>query len=195
MQPKSSAVLALLEEIRNCKDCDIRPAKTPVVYGTADSKIFVVSEGPPEDAWISDLGKEWSKHFDLSGPSGGAARGFCRWLGIEKGPYDCLCWIQRANCWAGKRYGPISFHCSKEYIPRAIEVVKPKVIVTLGRPAARWFLEFGNLSEVVGNEFAYSAGSFACPVIPLYHPSGRNRSLKNQPAAMRDRVRELAGLP
>ena len=53
-----------------------------------------------------------------------------------------------------------------------IEVTRPPCVVTLGKEATAFFVgSFDELGSVVGRVFRYSD----IPVIPLYHPSPRNR--------------------
>ena len=171
----TSSIPALLERIRQCRDCSICPQRTPVVYGSVDSRIMIVSEVPPKGAWKNNLGEEWKISLDNKGWKDGTAHSLCKWLGLDSPEgYKRLFWIQRSNCYASYGKGHVFLHCSRKHIPHAIRTVKPELIITLGRTAAEWFYQFNNLWEVVGKQISYKDGDFECPVIAFFHPSKAN---------------------
>lgn len=48
---KKDKIDELLEEIRECKGCRLKPEYTPVVYSAEDPDILVVSEMLLDSAW------------------------------------------------------------------------------------------------------------------------------------------------
>jgi len=67
------------------------------------------------------------------------------------------------------------------YLIRQIELIKPKIIITLGNPSTRFFLNTKlGITKLRGNVYYYKD----IPVVPTYHPSfvlrngGENSPLK-----------------
>ncbi len=127
----------LLEEVRSCTDCEVRCKAMPFAYGSPRADILVVSEGPSETAWRKDMGKKWGEG-ELFSTEGGVANTLCDWLGIEpERARNRFFWIHRANCYVEKGREYALQHCSSKYIPRALDVVRPRLVIILGRYAAQ----------------------------------------------------------
>lgn len=160
-----------LKDIRQCLFCRADMTNrggTPFVYGSANPDIMVVSEMPPGSAWKEDIGALWAKEDLFAARATGAPHRLCQWLGIDQNAAKRrFMWIQRANCTVtiGKRFA--FQHCSSKYIDRAIDLIKPKLILILGRVAAEYFFPFGKTKEVMGKTKNYRG--YEC--IVLYHPS------------------------
>ena len=67
--------------------------------------------------------------------------------------------------------------CSEKYIHKAIRAVDPRLIIALGQSAAKWFLRFHHLDEIVGNKekATHTVDGKKHPCFALFHPSGANR--------------------
>jgi uracil-DNA glycosylase len=103
-----------------------------------------------------------------------------RWLDIVSVSDEKLFWIQRANCWvSGDRayWDQVYTKCGDKFLPAAIDLVKPKLIVTLGGMASGYFYDFRTLKELMerclerGPKPDKSHHSY--DVFPFYHPAGR----------------------
>jgi uracil-DNA glycosylase len=60
------------------------------------------------------------------------------------------------------------------YVEREIELLRPALIVPVGRLAIDRFLTARTLGDVVGRQFDGRVGTHPVSVIPLPHPSGRS---------------------
>ena len=141
---------------------------TPFVYSSVNPDIMVVSEMPPGSAWKEDIGALWARKDLFAASATGAPHKLCEWVGIDQSEARRrLFWIQRANCTVsvGKRFA--FQHCSGKFLDRAMDIVKPKLIIILGRVAAEYFFQFGKIKEVMGEVKTYRG--YECVV--LYHPS------------------------
>ena len=111
-------------------------------------------------------------------------------------------WIQRSNCCLefkldNKVQKPprrvinqVYPRCSRKYIERAIDIVKPRVILSLGGHASWWYNPDKALKDVVGNEKytkyrGYDYYALAHPSPNVFarswlakYPEKHNRSLK-----------------
>jgi uracil-DNA glycosylase len=56
-----------------------------------------------------------------------------------------------------------------------LELLRPALILPVGRMAIELFVPCPSLAAVVGRQFAHAHGGRACDVIPLPHPSGLSR--------------------
>ena len=173
---KLGPVEKLLEEIRDCEDCKIQQRRIPVVYGTTDSRILVISEVPPKPAWDDGLGEKWRRTIKVPGWEGGVVHEFCKWLNIVEDVDSLVFWIQRANCCAETGQGYVLHHCSYKFIPSDIQAVKPRLVITLGHLAAQHFLQLNNLSDVVGRKFEFKEVSVQYTLVPMFHPSRANKA-------------------
>jgi DNA polymerase len=57
------------------------------------------------------------------------------------------------------------------YLIRQLEIIMPKVVVTLGRHSMEYFLPGAAIGEVHGRPHEVSMGDDTLLVIPLYHPA------------------------
>ena len=169
-----------LREIRTCKFCraDQIDWKTPLVYSPISPTVVVVSEMPSIWAWNADIGRVWAESHLLAGGTTGAPHTLCKWLGLDyREAISKLFWIQRANCavTVGKHFA--FQHCSSRFLDRALHLVKPKLILTLGKIAAQYFLRFDRLEDVMGRIRTYEGYDF----VALYHPSPAARKWQHRP--------------
>jgi len=159
-----------LKEVRQCRFCRTDPTnRTPFVYSSADPGILVVSEMPPLSAWKANIGRYWEERDLFARRTKGAPHKLCEWLEIERNKAkDMFFWIQRANCAVtiGKSFA--FQHCSSKFLDRAIDLIKPKLILVLGRVAAEYFFQFTErVKSMMGQIISYRG--YDC--IVLYHPS------------------------
>ena len=57
------------------------------------------------------------------------------------------------------------------YLERQLEVIKPKIVVTLGRHSMEYFLPNQKISQVHGQPKSVAFGDAEIVVVPLYHPA------------------------
>lgn len=69
-----------------------------------------------------------------------------------------------------------------KYLDKIIEIIKPKVIVTLGRFSMGKFLPGERISGIHGKKFDIKWHSIDLIVVPMYHPAAalRNGNVMNQ---------------
>jgi len=106
----------------------------------------------------------------------------CKWLEIDRETAEKrFFWIQRANCFVSDGKGYAFQHCSSKYILRAIKLVKPKLIIILGKAAAEYFYQFEKLEEVAGEDLRYVNGYDEYHCVVFYHPSGAAEKWRKSP--------------
>ena len=57
------------------------------------------------------------------------------------------------------------------YLVRQLDVIKPQIVVTLGRHSMEYFLPGVKISEIHGQPQHVSFGDIKIVVVPLYHPA------------------------
>jgi hypothetical protein len=160
-----------VDEIRQCRFCRTDSAdglRTPFVYSSADPDILVVSEMPPFSAWKEDIGALWAKHDLFTRSTKGAPHTLCEWLELDRNEAtNRFFWIQRSNCTVSVGKSFVFQHCSSRFLGRAVELVKPQLILILGGSAAEYFFQFDKVGDVMGQIMAFREHD----CIVLYHPS------------------------
>lgn len=181
----SGKLESFLKKVRSCRKCKTLPCAaaqqcTPFVYGKPTSNILVVSERPPPGEWKNNTGQMWERTLNISQKGTDVQSKLARWLDIVSVSEEKLFWIQRANCWVnGDRayWDKVYTKCANKFLPLAIDLVKPKLIVTLGGMASGYFYDFTTLKKLMkrclerGPKPDKSHHSY--DVFPFYHPAGR----------------------
>lgn len=210
---------AYQEVIRGCLACveaGYLPMARPVFRGHAGQRIMVVGQAPAQPR---------SEHpRPYSGSSGRTLRSWMAHAGFPPQELETCCYLTSVTkCFPGpSRSGkgdrvPSAAEVAlcRRHLERELALVRPALVITLGRLAARWFLGDRPLSELVGEAFAWPApwlsstpggevgrlecGTGSAPgesgvlVLPLPHPSGVNR-WHNDPANRAQLARALARL-
>jgi uracil-DNA glycosylase len=62
-------------------------------------------------------------------------------------------------------------NCS-EWLEAELELLKPRLVIPVGKLAIEQFLAMSRMDRVVGKQFAVKAGGISFDLIPLPHPSG-----------------------
>lgn len=179
----------LHREIRNCRRCaehgfPVQPGA--VVSGAATARIMVVGQAPSMPS--ASAGRPFS---------GRGGRTLFRWLaeaGWDEETFRATQYFTAVTkCFPGRtpdgRGDRVPTSLERElcrpFLERELALLRPALVVTLGRVAAEWFLGEVRLDDVVGEVWQDAEGRL---VLPLPHPSGRNRWL-NDPAN-RERLRQ-----
>ncbi|MBP7551824.1 MAG: uracil-DNA glycosylase [Spirochaetes bacterium] len=178
---KKEQLESLYLEIKNCSNCKLFSARKNLVFGTgnSDADIMFIGEGPGKQ---EDLRGE-----PFIGPAGELLTAI-----IEKGML-----LQRKDVYIanvvkcrptidqrGERDRPPDKEETAAcgwILKKQIEIIAPKVIITLGNPATKFLLNINEgITKVRGNFFNYNGIN----VMPTYHPSyilrngGANSPLK-----------------
>ncbi len=168
MMNKPEELKEIENEIRKCSKCPLsKTRKLPVSgEGNADAKVILVGLGPGHNE-------------DLQGrPFVGSAGKFLDEL-LE------LARLQRKEVYITnvvKCYPPGNAPTEEEigtcspYLDRQIEIIKPKIIITLGNIATNYIfkksgLKSQNMGGIHGKIFQINNLFFQVKIIPMYHPA------------------------
>lgn len=155
-----SGLTELYEEIANCRDCELAKHRTKVVPG----------EGP-EDAELLFIGEAPGWYEDQQGrPFGGPAGAFLNQLLSSIGLSREQVYI--ANVIKCRPPGnrdplPAEIQACRKWLDRQIEIMQPRIIITLGRYSLARYFPNESISKIHGK--ARKEGKVVC--YPMYHPA------------------------
>jgi uracil-DNA glycosylase family 4 len=155
-----SELVQLYETIARCPDCDLARTRTRAVpgEGPADARIMFIGEGP-------------GFHEDKSGrPFVGAAGQFLDKLLASIGLARSEVYITNVvKCRPPNNRDPLpgEIAACRKYLDRQIALIRPRVIVTLGRfSMSRWF-PGESISRIHGQPRVIDGVT----VVPMFHPA------------------------
>ena len=150
----------LHRHIASCPDCDLCRTRSRVVPG----------EGPP-NAEILFVGEAPGFHEDQQarpfiGPAGRFLDELIASIGLRR---DQVFITNVVKCRPPNNRDPLpgEIEACRKYLQRQVELIRPKVIVSLGRYSLAWFSPRDPISKVHGRATAKDSFCF----IPMYHPA------------------------
>jgi len=151
---------AIAAEIRTCTNCKLHGGRTHAVPGTgpADAQVFFVGEGPGA--------QEDEQGQPFVGRSGRFLDELLRSIGLDR---ETVFITNVVKCRPPGNRDPHvgEIRACQGYLQRQLDLIRPALVVTLGRFAMRHFLSDGPISEIHGRPREVG-GSV---VLPLYHPA------------------------
>jgi len=155
-----SALTELYEEIENCRDCELARYRIKVVPGEGD-----------EDAELLFIGEAPGWHEDQQGrPFVGPAGGFLeQLLASIKLTREQVYIANLIKCRPPSNRDPLpsEIQACRKWLDRQIEIIQPRMIITLGRYSLARYFPNESISKVHGK--ARKVGDIIC--YPMYHPA------------------------
>ncbi|MCH7998147.1 MAG: uracil-DNA glycosylase [Chloroflexi bacterium] len=150
----------LHQRIASCPDCDLCRTRTNAVPGEGppDAEILFVGEGP---GFYED---QQSRPF--VGPAGKFLEELLASIGLRR---DQVFITNIVKCRPPNNRDPLpgEIEACQKYLKRQIELIRPKVIVSLGRHSLAWFSPGDKISRAHGQVKVMDGIYF----IPIYHPA------------------------
>jgi len=139
-----------------------------------EAKNLVMGDGSI-DATVVFIGEAPGKAEDLSGlPFVGAAGKFLNQMFV-------MSEIERSDVYITNivKYRPPNNRDPKisekeafwPYLVRQLEVIRPKIVVTLGRHSMEYFLPNQKIGDIHGKSNQIKLGNMQMAIVPLYHPA------------------------
>jgi len=189
-EQKRSRLVALdNNEVRGCTKCRLCETRTQTVFGEgdADARIFFIGEGPGENE-------------DLTGRPfvGRAGEMLNKWIAAMGLRREQVYIANIVKCRPpGNRVpAPDEVATCTPYLQRQLEIVRPKVIVTLGLPSAKYMLQTNSTMGRLRGQWHEWRG---IRLMPTFHPAYVLRSYTNEVrAAVWDDLKKVmteVGLP
>jgi uracil-DNA glycosylase len=169
-----------LADVRNCVQCPrmIGPVVTPTAVV---SKVYLAGQAPgPHEG---RLGKPFAWT---------AGKTLFRWfgtIGIDEDDFRhrafmaaiCRCFPGKSKQGGDRVPSPDEVTACSTWMQREIELLRPELVIPVGRLAIEQFLPVAPLTDSIGKQFRTSKFGHEFDLIPLPHPSGASTWFKREP--------------
>jgi uracil-DNA glycosylase len=158
---KLELLQSIRDELGDCQRCKLHTTRNKIVFGNGspEARIMIVGEAPGRD--------EDSVGEPFVGKSGQLLN---KWLNLFGIPRETV-FVNNTICCRppdNRDPDPEETNACSPFLLKKIEALKPQIIITLGRPAARLMLENdAPLGSLRGKVFE----RYGAKIIPTYHPS------------------------
>lgn len=167
--------------VRACTRCST-VSGPPVVGPAPGARIMLIGQAPGPREPVAGYPFAWT-----------AGRTLFRWfasLSVDEATFRARAHMAAVvRCFPGRRAEGGDRAPSREeirhcfpFVEREVELLKPGLIIPVGKLAIDRFLDFRTLEEAIGRRFDGRIGGHPVSVIPLPHPSGRSTWL-NRPGS------------
>ncbi len=164
---------ALVDWIGDCRRCALAPTRTKIVYGQGNlhAEIMFVGEAPGADEdeqGLAFVGRAGQLLTDI----------------IEKGlkvprPEVFIANVIKCRPPGNRNPETAEILACQPFLEQQIEIVKPKVLIGLGKFAGQWLLKTAEPISRIRGRFGDYRG---IPVMPTFHPA----YLLRNPSAKKD---------
>ncbi len=150
---------------RGCTQCGLAPTRTQVVFGvgSADADLMFVGEGPGETE--DRLGEPFV------GRAGGLLTRLIEDIDLSR---EDVYIANVVKCRPPGNRDPLAEEiaaCSP-WLDRQLQLVRPKVIMTLGNFATKLLLDTKTgITKLRGQHFPWSRAGIEAIIVPTFHPS------------------------
>ncbi len=163
----AKSVVALQAALEKFEGCALKKTATNLVFvdGNTDADVLFIGEGPGAE--------EDRKGLPFVGPSGNLLDKMLLSIGLSRG--DVL--ISNTVFWrppGNRTPTPQETAICLPFVERLIEIVAPKILVTLGGAAAKSLLgESQGIGRLRGRWFSFETPNLSHPVaaMPIFHPA------------------------
>ena len=180
--------IPLKAAVSGCVKCGLHKTRTQTVFGVGDEKAnwLLVGEAPGADE--DRLGEPFV------GQAGRLLDNMLAALSLSRGRNVYIANVIKCRPPGNRNPEPDEVATCRPYLLRQIALIRPKVIVAMGRFAAQTLLETGaSISSLRGKVHRYAG----VPLIVTYHPAYLLRTLEDKAKAWEDLLfakKTLAGL-
>ena len=168
-----SPLAELHHEMRRCQRCleagyPITPGA--IFSGRPQARVLIVGQAPGV--------REKETGLPFSGPAGKRLFSWLTEAGLEEEEFRAVQYITAiTKCYPGKGNGrgdrvptAAEHKLCAPFLVRELDILRPQLIIPVGRVAINHFLGRGRLADLIGDVFERDGRL----VLPLPHPSGAN---------------------
>jgi uracil-DNA glycosylase family 4 len=158
----------LAARVRACTLCGLHRSRTQTVFGVGkrDASLFVIGEAPGAD--------EDRQGEPFVGRAGQLLNAMLRAIGLPRSEVF-IANILKCRPPNNRDPEPSEAASCTPYLSQQIELVKPRVLLAVGRISAQWLLQTdAPIGRLRGRALAY--GERATPLVVTYHPAYLLRS-------------------
>jgi len=167
---------ALQAEVASCTQCGLCETRTQSVFGSGNKNAdwMIIGEAPGQS--------EDQQGLPFVGKAGQLLTEMLRAIGLDREEVF-ITNIVKCRPPANRDPKPIEIETCKPYLMRQMALLKPKIIVVLGRIAAQALL---NTDEPIGRLRGKIHALNDTPVVVVYHPAYLLRSMQDKRKAWAD---------
>jgi uracil-DNA glycosylase family 4 len=185
--PRPRSLKQLFSAMTCCTRCELATGRTQVVHGigSATASLMFVGEAPGEkedlagEPFVGNAGRLLDRLLEESGISRKSV--FITNIVACRPPKNRTPKVKEVRAHA-------------PWIEEQLRLVKPKLVVTLGRVALSYFVPKAKVSEIHGVPQRISHGGQALIVLPTFHPSAVLRDYRVMYPRVADDFRKIAQL-
>ncbi len=166
--------------LRACRLC-AQMARPPIVGSAVASKVLLVGQAPGDKEPALGRPFAWT-----------AGKQLFKWflpLGVDEATFRARVYIAAVcRCFPGKNPkggdrvpSPEEVENCKPWLERELELLRPLLIIPVGRVAIEQFMPARPLVEQIGKVHQVARGKLRIDVIPLPHPSGASTWPRAEP--------------
>jgi uracil-DNA glycosylase family 4 len=158
----------LAARVRACTLCGLHRSRTQTVFGVGkrDASLFVIGEAPGAD--------EDRQGEPFVGRAGQLLNAMLRAIGLPRSEVF-IANILKCRPPNNRDPEPSEAASCTPYLSQQIELVKPRVLLAVGRISAQWLLQTDTpIGRLRGRALTY--GEHATPLVVTYHPAYLLRS-------------------
>tara|TARA_B100001750_G_C15514600_1_gene606078 strand:- start:2871 stop:3581 length:711 start_codon:yes stop_codon:yes gene_type:complete len=161
-------LLDLQEQVKTCKECALHQSRTQTVFGVGNTQSdwFIIGEAPGSEEDV--------KGEPFVGRAGQLLNSMLLAMGL---PRNEIFIANILKCRPPNNRDPKTdeVDACRKYLKRQLELIKPKIILALGRIAAQNLLKSDiPIGKMRGNSYLYPNSNL--PVVVTYHPAYLLRS-------------------
>ena len=182
---ENNDLTSLDEVVKKCKKCNLHKTRKNTVFGEGDpgSNIMIIGEAPGREE--DEIGRPFI------GRAGKLLNEFLKSIGLNR---DLVFIVNTIKCRPPENRDPeiAEIDACSDYLDQQINIIKPKVLVLLGKIAANRLLgEDIPMSELRLKKFFID--KYDIPIIVFYHPAYILRS-PSQKKKVWDDLQYLKGI-
>ena len=169
---KQCALDRHVARLRRCRRCP-RMKSTPVSGGAVASDVMIIGQAPgPREPTLKrpfahTAGQTLFRWFEqFCGMNEAAVRSRIYFAAV------CRCFPGKAPGGTDRVPAPDEIRNCAPWMDEEIEILKPRLIIPVGRLAITQFIECEKLDKVIGRKFRGHRAEQIFDLIPLPHPSG-----------------------
>jgi uracil-DNA glycosylase len=159
-------------ELLRCRRCP-RMKSTPVSGGAVVSEVMLIGQAPgPREPVLQrpfahSAGKTLFRWFEeFCGMNEAAIRSTVYFAAV------CRCFPGKSSGGTDRVPAPDEIRNCSSWMNDEIEILRPRLIIPVGRLAIMQFIDCAKLEKVIGRKFRVERAGHRCDLIPLPHPSG-----------------------
>lgn len=168
---KKQKLVELKEKMEKCRRCRLWRTRTNVVFGEGNPNAEIIFTGQCPGYWEDQKGRPFV------GQAGKLLDQLLQSISIKR--KDVFITNVVHDRPPGNRDpSPDEIEACEPYLERQLEIIEPKIIVTLGRFAMEKFIPNGKITKIHGQPRLINWQGTKIIVLPTFHPAAALRNAK-----------------